>query len=167
MSDYFPPTSSDSPTGSGSPSHHDAPLARIGQRVVARIIDGLIFAVPLTILSVQHSTGTGKDVKVNLPGWVPWAFLAATAAYEIFCIAVWGQTIGKRVMKIRVVRFFDETVPGFAYATMRHLLPAICGAIPVPVLSYVLPIAVYARAFSDPNRQGFHDKVAGTKVVLA
>ena len=85
--------------------------------------------------------------------------------YEITCVALWGQTIGKRLLKIRVVRFVDENVPGFAYATMRHLLPAICGAVPVPVLSLALPLAVYAKAFTDPNRQGFHDRVAGTKVV--
>ena len=169
MSDYPPPPPNDpSYTGDhGYPGNDGYPLARLSKRVWARIIDGMLFAVPLTIYAMTHIKGKGADAKLDLASWIPYAVLGVSALYEITCVALWGQTVGKRLMKIRVVRFLDETIPGFAYATMRHLLPAICGAFPVPALSFVLPIIVYAKAFTDPNRQGYHDRVAGTKVVVA
>jgi len=141
-------------------------LASIGQRFAARLIDGLIFLVPylaLTVPLVEENT----DGDLTLPMWTTWAMLAASAIYEVILVAVRGQTIGKAVMKVRVVRA-DGTgqLPSLGASAIRFLLPAVVAGIPVVTLQ-VASLLIYAWAIWDPNRQGLHDKAAGTVVVRA
>ncbi len=72
-----------------------------------------------------------------------------------------GQTLGKKIMKIRIVRFDDGSNPGFGRAIgLRVFLNGLLGFIPFYALVDVLFI------FGSQQRC-IHDYIAGTKVVQA
>ncbi len=69
-----------------------------------------------------------------------------------------GATIGKRVFGLKVVRA-DGTLPGFWRSLLRY-------TIGYWVSSLFFSLGFIWIAF-DPNKQGWHDKIAGTYVVRA
>lgn len=140
-------------------------LAGIGQRVLARFIDGLVVGIPVSVVLtiVLNRMYTVPEEPPSLfPIWL--ATLPIFVAYEVVLVALWGQTVGKRMIGIRVAGP-DGAVPGWARATRRFLLPF--AAAMVPYVGLLLDIAVFLRAAFVPDRRGFHDLFAGTTVVRA
>ncbi|CAB4890983.1 unannotated protein [freshwater metagenome] len=84
--------------------------------------------------------------------------------YECTMIALWGRTIGKFALGTRAVRV--DTAGGVLWSSsaIRALVPLAAGVI--PGIGFALSIAVYATAMFDKRQQGWHDKAAGTIVVL-
>jgi uncharacterized RDD family membrane protein YckC len=126
----------------------DQPLAGIGSRVVAIIIDNLLIGMVAGILGgiARHGGGAGA------------VFLLATVAYQwYFLTRNNGQTIGKMIMHIRVVK-----VNGAPLMTADAVLR---------VLGYWINGFFFGLgwfwALFDRDRQGWHDKIAGTYVVQA
>jgi uncharacterized RDD family membrane protein YckC len=143
-------------------------LAGIAQRVLARFVDGLVVGIPM---SVFMTIVLNRMYPIpGQPGQPPplfaiWlATLLIYVAYEIILIALLGQTVGKRMIGIRVVDL-DGAIPGWARATRRFLLPFAAGM--VPYIGLPLGIAVFLRAAFIGDRRGFHDLFAGTRVVRA
>jgi uncharacterized RDD family membrane protein YckC len=131
----------------------NGPLASIGHRVVARLIDTLITFVPwLTMLAVLE---VGRWAGIMLGG-------AITGGYEILMLSATGQTIGKRVMRIRVIDA-DGRPPRPGQAAKRWLLPWGLGL--VPYVGSILSLLVVLRIIASPDRRGGHDLVADTWVV--
>ena len=141
-------------------------LAGIGQRVGARMLDSLFFAIPLTLIVhtlAHHGTAAYLTAGLVFP-------------YEVGCIALWGQTLGKRIVGIRVAGP-DGAVPGWERAARRWLLPCGLGLLintgalhhmgVVVFLGTVLSYVVFLRAVFVSDRRGFHDLLAGTTVVEA
>ena len=94
------------------------------------------------------------------------AFLAMVGAFVYTAVLVYryGQTIGKRVMGIRVVRT-DGTRVGFGrFIFLRWLPITILGLI--PLLGYVISLLDALLIFRE-NRLCIHDHFADTKVVTA
>lgn len=118
-------------------------LAEIGTRFLAAIIDGIILGVITGILT-NIASGTGFGVSFLISLAYEWYFLTRRD----------GQTPGKSVMKIRVVKT-DGTPIDDATAVIRYVGRYISGIIVIGLL----------WALWDENRQGWHDKVAGTVVV--
>jgi uncharacterized RDD family membrane protein YckC len=62
--------------------------------------------------------------------------LLAAAVLTVAIVQLWmltkrGQTLGKRMLDIRIVRFVDEGNPGFASAVLlRAIVPGVIGAMP-------------------------------------
>lgn len=120
-------------------------------RVVAFIIDAIILAIVSSILTSivfagDQTRGSGLNTLVGL-------------AYTLYFWSSYGhgQTVGNRVMKIRVVKT-DGTELSLVEAFIRYI-----GLI----VSFVcLFIGVIWVAF-DANKQGWHDKIAKTYVVRA
>ena len=141
-------------------------LASIGQRIGARLLDGLIIGLPLTVL-VFAASDISEDTKtVSTPLWVQLVAAAVSALYEIVLIHVWGQTVGKRVLGIKVVRVTDGALPDWTAAIVRYVLPVVPVLIPVPGV-FLLSLVIYLVAVVHPLRQGWHDRAAGTIVVKA
>ncbi|WP_344112234.1 RDD family protein [Kribbella alba] len=151
-------------------------IATLGSRALARIIDSVILTVVVYILwavilggtsaAVTNADGTVSD---GAAGGIIGAFFAAflitvalTIAYEVVLTAVKGQTLGKMMMGIKVVRSGDGQVPGFGPSFMRWLLPII-GAL----ICFVGQILVYLSPLFDSSgrMQGWHDKAANTLVI--
>ena len=111
-----------------------------------------------------------------------WANLATAAGFSaglvvfgfamlvLFGVQLWmlvtrGQTIGKRALGVRIVRFEDEVNPGFVKVfLLRAVVPAFIGA--VPYLGVLFTLTDICFIFRE-DRRCLHDLIAGTKVVKA
>ena len=115
------------------------------------------------VVALFSTTDVNDTTKpLSIPLWFVLAALVLGALYEITLTATMGQTVGKRLLGIKVVHLSDGDVPGWGSATIRYLLPTAVGALPIVQF---LALVVYLRALWDPMRQGFHDRAAGTIVV--
>jgi uncharacterized RDD family membrane protein YckC len=154
-------------------------LAGMGQRFLARLIDGLIVGIPVVIIAIiivaaiapsADEIARGKSstsVIVVLLVYVG-ALLLLSVAYEVGMIAARGATVGKSAMGIRVVTAATAAQrgagigggPAFArWGTM--FLPTI-----IPYLGNLwLLICYLSPLFDSTARQGFHDKAAKTWVL--
>lgn len=116
-------------------------------RVAALLIDGVVLSVIGNILLGGDTVRSGGVTT-----------LLGLAYYAYFWTASGkGATLGMRLMKIRVVKT-DGSPLTVGDALVRYLML---------IVSFVaLFIGVIWVAF-DANKQGWHDKVAGTYVVKA
>jgi len=157
------------PTGRGwaaLASGEQVELAGPGARLGARIIDALIIVAILLILSF---TVLSRVVELDDSGGASaplGVILIATVigiAYEVVLIAVRGQTLGKMIVKIKVVRADFGGVPGAGKSVIRWIIPAAVAWL--PFLGALVSLLVYISLLWDSNRQGWHDKAARTLVV--
>ena len=137
-------------------------LASVGQRALAQIIDSVIIGIPLFFVSTAIGGDlTDADNGTLLLVTVLW--LGVSLVYNTSLIAIYGATIGKRIMKLAVVNREDGSPVSWTYASVRALIPTVAGLI--PVIGLAANLAVYVRAAFHPLRQGLHDAAAGTIVV--
>jgi hypothetical protein len=91
--------------------------------------------------------------------------------YLVPSTALTGQTLGKRLRHIRVVKL-DGSLPGWSTALIRFGVPLLVGTVLAVLLRFGplgLAVAVLGIVgwISNPNRQGLHDRLAKTIVVEA
>ncbi len=128
------------------------PVASLGQRLLAFLVDGLVFfAYAFLLVLLLDSTGGGSTslgILLSLP------ILLYFPALEILMN---GQTIGKRSLKIRVVKL-DGSRPGASAYLLRWLLG---------VVDYLLVLGGVATLsiLLTRNSQRLGDIAAGTTVV--
>ena len=149
---------------SGVPTYQ-LEMATIGRRFLAMLIDGFIIGLPLAIL-LFGTAGMAGMFNPNASGepsptfiLVMLVFYAVAifgpTVYEGLMLGSGGQTIGKKMMKIKVVTpEGNDITKGQAWgrAAMRLLLSLFCA-----LLDYVF-------AFGQ-ERACIHDQVAKTRVV--
>ncbi|GIG64920.1 RDD family protein [Phytomonospora endophytica] len=145
-------------------AHYPPPLADVGKRLLARILDGLIavvitaaIVVPGLFLVDRVEEGTGRRTVV---AFLVAALLLAPLAYETVLTAIWGATLGKRVMKLRVVRVADGGPVGWGRSILRSLAHWVLSLI--PCVGYLDPLWCL---WDKPNRQTLHDKCVRTVVI--
>lgn len=130
--------------------------ASIWRRLVARIIDGVVLAAVAVVVGRPLEFGVG------------WLIGTAVGVYAYFvaCDAIWGTTLGKRLVALRLVDH-RGTRPTVGTAAAREAF-TLLGAIPFagPVLSLIAGVAIGVRASRDPDGRGFHDRLAGGTRVL-
>ena len=147
-------------------------IAGPGRRLLGAAVDGAIWLAVGTGLSYAGLSG-GDDAAVACGV----TMAGVVAAYQIVSVALSGRTIGKLVAGTRVVALGSGATPGWSPAVLRWAVPAIVslgsliqgdglvGGL-ASMLSGVVTIVVYVGLLKEPLRQGVHDKVAGTVVVL-
>jgi uncharacterized RDD family membrane protein YckC len=134
----------------------------IGRRVVATIIDGVLLAVVSGVLTAPGAIVSGQDgnaVGGLLSGLGALVFLALYFAYYIVMEGLYGRTLGKMAVGIRVIREDDGATPGFGKAALRTVLRIVDS-----IGSYL--VAFIVVLISDKN-QRLGDMVAKTLVVRA
>ena len=136
-------------------------LATVGSRVGARLIDALLVGAVSAAIVLLGGGVELNDGSVELPGWMQWVTGGFAIAYEIGLIALTGQTLGKRLVGIRVVDATTGAVPELDQA-VRRAFPNVLTL--VPFLGW-LSIVAYLSAVWRPRRQGWHDSLAGTIVI--
>ena len=131
-------------------------------RLVAFVIDRAVvsFAAVATILAIEYVLNSFQ-INQLLGFWEPsWQVAAALslglylALHVTYDLAFWllvGQTPGKRVMGVRIVRTDGERLK-FGNAIRREIGYVISGIL----------FLGYLWILFDNRRQGFHDKLAGT-----
>jgi uncharacterized RDD family membrane protein YckC len=134
----------------------------VARRFVAVLVDGLVFLLLGLIFGLLtgggYSTTSGGVHEIGVQAGTKATLLALLFffAYYVFCETLFGRTLGKRVMSLRVVS--ENGVPiDLGAAVIRNLLRIIDG------LFFYLVAAV--SVWSSPKRQRLGDRAAGTYVV--
>ncbi len=119
-------------------------------RVVAFIIDSIIVGVINAIIAaILNSSTTGRSGIQTLLGIIYFTyFWSASSPWP-------GQTIGDKLLSLRVIRT-DGSDLTIVQALIRY--------VGLFISFIVIFIGVIWVAF-DPNKQGWHDKIAGTYVI--
>ncbi len=140
--------------------------AGLGKRFAALLIDFLIFCAlffPVTriVKGVWLMSASGHQWSY---GWfitdpLCLIFLGIMVLYFIFLEGVFGATIGKRLLGIRVIRI-DGTIPGIWRSFLRNVLRAVDS---LPVLN-ILGVFLILQS---PEKARFGDRAAGTRVIYS
>lgn len=137
-------------------------LASPWERLGAAIIDGLLMGVPWGfVMVILFLDGEPASARVPLSFTLAGTVLAAT--YEIVGTALFGQTVGKHVVGIRVCSGRDLDRPGWLRAGKRWGIYLVAGY--VPFVGWLLTALIPLPLTWDQNRQGLHDKFADTLVL--
>lgn len=91
--------------------------------------------------------------------------IIAFAIYQLAILSRDGQTIGQRIMEIRIVKYEDNSNPGVAHAVLlRGFVNGLIGSIPFigPFYSLADPLFIFGE-----DHRCLHDLIASTKVVEA
>ena len=145
-------------------SAHQSELADRSTRLGACVLDFLIFLaclIPgLLVMSASDSDGgKGFGGALLAVGWL--GLLVLQTVY----LLKYGQSLGKRVLKIRIVRVSDERLPGFLKVVLLRLwVPSlVCG---IPYAGAVFWLIDGLFILRDDKRC-LHDLIAQTKVIKA
>jgi uncharacterized RDD family membrane protein YckC len=142
-------------------------LAERGPRLGAALVDGLIGAA-VSLLVITLVIGFRRHMELSAEHPYLMAAIGAPVGYALFLLvhgkflAASGQTIGKKLVGLRIARP-DGSQPSLSQFAIRYLyffLPVL------PVVGYLLGIINILAIFRD-SRRCFHDDVAGTVVVVA
>ncbi|WP_338697018.1 RDD family protein [Streptomyces sp. Q6] len=168
-----PPPYGGDPYGSGGygggqdPLAGMPPLADSGRRVLARIIDMVLVAIVVGLLSWAFGLGeyeTDPD-KIEYGRQFGQSLLAAVLyiGYDVLMTTKTGQTLGKKWLKLRVANLSDGATPG----AQTNLVRAVVLWIPAVFCCACVWTAISGgwSFFDKPYKQGLHDKAAKTVVV--
>ncbi len=162
MSDQQPPPPPPPYGGypGGGPSAADAELPGLGKRFLARLLDGLLVGLPVGAVVGTFGLWRGPFVSSLIVA-------AAHFGYFVWMEGTRGQTVGKQVLQMHVVRVDGQ--PMDADAAMRRnwwLLLGIVGVLG-SLAEVVVVIVIVITILSDARGEGFHDRMAGTIVLNA
>jgi uncharacterized RDD family membrane protein YckC len=134
----------------------------LGRRIGAALLDILLMAVLFVVvgLLIGDSSSDDGNVSVNLEGGPAAVYFALVLLYYGITEAVTGQTIGKRLLGIRVARVDGSRAGGGAIA-VRTLLRI------VDVLPLAYFVGFVCVLVTGQRRQRLGDLAAGTRVVPA
>ncbi|MFH8734653.1 MULTISPECIES: RDD family protein [unclassified Streptomyces] len=143
------------------------PLADSGKRVLARIIDIILVSIVVGLLSWAFGIAeyqTNPD-KIEYGKQFGQSVLAAILyiGYDTFMTARTGQTLGKRLLKLRVANLNDGATP----SVQTNLVRAAVLWLPAVFCCACIWTAICGgwSFFDKPYKQGLHDKAAKTVVV--
>ncbi|WP_419840852.1 RDD family protein [Candidatus Poriferisodalis sp.] len=162
-------------------------LAKPLRRLAARMVDSVI----LGVLCWGAWSSLPFVLAVFIPpsptapiGLVILVFLAVllvatvlSIGYETAATAWRGQTVGKRMLRIKVISVPQGSVPRLTKSLLRAALTSPLLPIPLFVASFLTPFAVsltylplvtvliYLSVAWDREYRGWHDQAAGTLVV--
>jgi uncharacterized RDD family membrane protein YckC len=122
------------------------PRAGFGRRLVAALVDGIVYAVVYFILFAFLSEGAAYGL----------ALLFSLAYLTYLEGSPSGQTVGKKLLGIRVIDFATGGPIGYGRAFLRWL---------GRILSSIPLYLGYLWMLWDKEKQTWHDKIANCVVV--
>ncbi|MEU1617881.1 RDD family protein [Streptomyces sp. NPDC005722] len=138
------------------------PLANRGRRLVARIVDALIVGIPVygltgLIWNYDYDT-TGALFSQSV------IYAVIYLAYQVFMLTRYGQSLGKKLLRVRVGMLTDGAKPTTPAALKREGVYALVPIIPCCGEIFWI-IEVLWCTWDKPYRQCLHDKAGQTVVV--
>ena len=130
-----------------------------GRRVLATIVDGLVLAVIFWLFSALFGTTSadGGEVSASVSGIPTLGVFVLAFAYYMLMEGYLGQTLGKMLLGIKVVREDTGGVPGLKAAAIRTVLRIVDG-----FLSYLV---AFIAVLASQKNQRLGDMAANTLVV--
>ena len=123
---------------------------------MALLVDSILLAVVCIVLVLVFldPKGSGEQMvwSAVLSLWVAFVLMYA---YLVVGTGIWGRTVGKRLLGLRVVNAAGRP-PGIGRALLREVIGK--------WLSGTVFYLGYLSVAGDPCKQGWHDKIAGTTV---
>ncbi len=126
--------------------------AGLGSRFLAGLIDSIIFSVVSGLINSVVNTSISNEWGIG----INFVQLILVIVYFVIYQFYTGQTLGKKVMKIKVV-----DANGKKPTILTFLLRETIGK----TVSIIILLFGYLMIFWDSKRQGLHDKIANTYVV--
>ena len=132
-------------------------LASIKKRAMALFIDEMLLSLLLIIALWESfsSAVTTEDV-INITNTFALEYMALKIIYQAFFVMQYGASIGKIIMKIRIIEINTLQTPNVIVALNRGIFR---------VISEMLFYLGFLWGMMDPSRQAWHDKTAKTLVV--
>lgn len=163
-----PPPPSSSPYGNDpgpDPLLNMPPLANRGRRLLARIVDALIVGIPVYVVAGAafrnfDYANTGASYGESV------IYAVVYLAYQVFMLPRYGQSLGKKLLKVRVGMLADGTLPTTEAALKRESVYALVPIIPCCGSIFWL-VNVLWCTWDKPYQQCLHDKAGKTVVVSA
>lgn len=149
----YPPAGMPGMPGMGVP-----PLAHWGERVGAWLLDLMIIVAPMYALGFVDIVRSDDPANAD-PGpffAVGVAYFLVMGFYQLYREGRYGQTTGKKVLRISVRREADGTTLGFGMAFVRKLAHIVDSL--ACYLGWLWPLW-------DVKRQTFADKMCSTVVI--
>ncbi|MFE6229253.1 RDD family protein [Streptomyces sp. NPDC057854] len=160
-----------------------APPARLGRRLLARLVDTLLLGamaagagypfVSAALDHIQEKIEAAKQSGVTVQVWLVdgttsvqfgialGLLFVLGLLYEALPTAKWGRTLGKKLCGIQVRDIEAHEPPAFGRSLRRWFLYTFLGVLVIGVLNALWCV------FDRPWRQCWHDKAAGTFVARA
>jgi uncharacterized RDD family membrane protein YckC len=136
----------------------------VGRRLLAFIIDGIVFLIVNWVIGVIFHAGiTNVNGVMTYNSSGPGAALQFIIPFVYYIVmeAMWGATLGKMALGLRVVKLDGASI-GWGEAVVRNLLRIVDG------IPYFVPYLLGAiLIWTSPTRQRLGDRVAKTVVVRA
>ena len=138
-------------------------------RLLAAVLDGIIAGMMIYVPAVIVMAATGAfeqpsnefdaslmtlPIALGVIGAIAWAWIT------ILLVARYGQTMGKRLLEIRVVRSDGSQASLGRIFWLRNVVNGLLGII--PLYSLIDPLFIFGQ-----RRQCIHDLIADTIVVKA
>lgn len=167
MSEHNPySTPNSAVTQDNKESTDDFELAGRGERLVAAIVDTLVrvgiffvIAIPTGIwasLMEGNDPDIGMSLVIFVVGFVSFILI------NLYLLNHYGQTIGKRLLGIRIANLDGEKTPGNKIIFARYLpIEAIAQ---IPLIGGFIALIDVLMIFGS-ERRCLHDQIAGTIVV--
>ncbi|MCD6172250.1 MAG: RDD family protein [Sulfurimonas sp.] len=132
-------------------------LADTKKRAMAFFIDEMLLSF-LFIIAFWDSfaSATNTEEIINLTNAFVLEYMALKIVYQTFFVLQYGASIGKIIMKIRVIEIKTIQNPNIIVAFNRAVFR---------VISEMLFYLGFLWGILDPSRQTWHDKTAKTLVI--
>ncbi len=158
---YAAPTGPPSVGGFGFHNSDVGVPADRGVRLIAKVIDGLcdLVAIAPGLVLLMLGAGGNESALVIVGGLLMVLGLLAISIYQWLAIVRSGQTIGKRAMKIKIVRQ-DGSPVDFVYGVALRNWPIAIGAQLIPALGLIDALIIFTE-----QRRCLHDMLASTDVI--
>ncbi|MEZ6005077.1 MAG: RDD family protein [Planctomycetota bacterium] len=162
------------------PAEHGGPpqrkrLATPGQRIIAKLVDSLLPSLIWIGVFMIDSEGAAQAIEAysrgetSLPLPEKATLFTGLAGLAFVLMQLWlvvtdSQTIGKRIMGIRVHKLNGPRAGAGRYILQRALLGGLPYWIPfVGIVAWLVSTAMLLR----PDRRTLHDFIGGTEVLRA
>lgn len=134
-------------------------LSSIRQRAVAFGIDELLLSViMMIILWDAMAKAQTLESMIAVTNSFLLEYMAIKIIYQTFFTMQYGATLGKIIMKIRIIELSTLSNPSFLSAFNRSVFR---------VVSEILFYLGFVWAMLDPYRRSWHDRTARTLVIDA
>jgi uncharacterized RDD family membrane protein YckC len=149
-------------------------VATMGARLGARLLDWVIMGTAITILGVAfvfsamgiaENTSDPDAASSSILGMMfgMFALIAGVGLlYEWLCVGLWGATLGKKILGLKVIREGTGQAPGLGASFIRWIMPMVGY-----LFFYVGMLLVFVSPMFDSSgkNQGWHDRAARTLVI--
>jgi uncharacterized RDD family membrane protein YckC len=145
-------------------SSNELELAGRGVRLGAAVIDSLISLAVVVPVVLMFGLEADENGNLSLLTHISLLILglAVFLAIHGYLLKTSGQTVGKKLLGIRIVGMDNELRPLGDLILKRYVPVSAVGVI--PVVGSILPLVNVLAIFRN-DRRCIHDLIAGTKVV--